>query len=168
MMVYGFSSRMSDIISELVCEIIHSWTLISYLRSGRINEICKFASLQVALTLSPQLPRERIRQVGRFIFQVCIYYYMQVLSEVCADLISIFVSAVLLKSSCLLNQISVERSWQLLLFSYIICNIIKIIIVAICIVDDRYLHRITMVLVWGTPYMIYGYHDKTSRRRWMQ
>lgn len=48
-----------------------------------------------------------------------------------------------------------------------ICNIIKII-VAICIVDDRYLHRITMVCVWGTPYMIYGHHHKASRRRWMQ
>lgn len=28
-------------------------------------------------------------------------------------------------------------------------NIIKIIIVVICIVDDRYLHRITVARVWG-------------------
>lgn len=45
-------------------------------------------------------------------------------------------------------------------------DIIKIIIVAICIVDDRYLHRITMVCVWGTSFMIYRHNcHKTSRRR---
>lgn len=147
---YFFQDKhMFNIISNLVWNC--TWTLILYMISCMFNAICKFSSRQVALNLSNHLP-------------ALAYLYIQKFG---ADLISIFMSSVLLKWTFWKFELDHDRR-EVIDIALWLRNIIKILIVAICIVNDRYLHRITMVCIWGAPYMIYGHHHKASRRRWMQ